>query len=165
YDKYQAFAYVCSDIKRRADETVRLLKEAKEDKLSDEKILKKLKRAGKFVLLSATNGATNEILPLYHLRQSAEQIFQISKNHADILPLRIHSEAAFRGLLFLNFLTVVMYINFRKQLPKNTSVEDAMKQMRNMMCKIYDENYIVTAEPNKKQKSILKNINSTVGKF
>ena len=165
YDKHPAFAYVCCDIKRRADETVKLLIEAEEDELSDAEISKKLKKAGIFVLLSATEISVTEVLPLYYLRQSAEHIFQISKTYADILPLRIHSESAFRGILFLNFLTVVLYINFREQLPKNNTVESALKEMRNLMCKVYDDASVITREANKKQRLILEAIANTVGKF
>jgi transposase len=165
YDEYPAFAYVCCDINRKADETVRLLIESKENGLSDDVITKKLKRAGMFVLLCASDIPTTEILPLYYLRQSAEQIFQISKSYADILPLRVHSEAAFRGVLFLNFLSVVLYLNLREQLPQNVTVEAAVKQMRNLMCKIYDGGSTVPLEPNKKQRLILEAIEDTVGKF
>ena len=117
------------------------------------------------MLLSATEIPVAEVLPLYYLRQSAEHIFQISKTHADILPLRIHSESAFRGILFLNFLTVVLYINFREQLPKNITVESALKEMRNLICKVYDDASVITREPNKKQRLILEAIANTVGKF
>ena len=165
YGKYPAFAYVCCDIKRRADQTVKLLIEAKEDELSDDEISKKLKKAGIFVLLSATEISVTEVLPLYYLRQSAEHIFQISKTYADILPLRVHSESAFRGILFLNFLSVVLYTNFREQLPKNTTVESALKEMRNLMCKVFGDDSVITCEPNKKQRLILEAIDNTVGKF
>ena len=165
YDKYPAFAYVCCDIKRRADETVKVLKEAQDDGLADAEVIERLQKAGKFVLLASLEMSTKEILPLYYLRQSAEQIFQISKSYADILPLRIHSEDAFRGVLFLNFLSVILYINFRKQLPKGTSVEAALKQMRNLMCKVYDDDSIVKMEPNKKQRVVLEAIANTGGIF
>ena len=165
YDEHSAFAYVCCDIKRKADETVKLLIETKEDGLSDEEITKKLKRAGMFVLLSASDVPNTEILPLYYLRQSAEQIFQVGKSHADMLPIRVHSEAAFRGVLFLNFLSIVLYINFRDQLPKNVTVEAAFKELRNLMCKIFDDDSILPSVPNKKQRLILEAIVDTVGNF
>jgi transposase len=165
YEKYPAFAYVCCDIKRRANDTVKLLLEAEEDELSDAETSKKLQTKGIFVLLCAADVAVKEVLPLYYLRQSAEQIFQISKSYADILPLRIHSEKSFRGVLLLNFLSVVLYINLRDQLPKNTTVESALKEMRNLMCKVYDDNSVITWEPNKKQRLILEAIANTVGKF
>lgn len=165
YGEHPAFAYVCCDIKRKADETVKLLIETKEDGLSDDEITRKLKRAGMFVLLSASDMPTSDVLPLYYLRQSAEQIFQVGKSHADMLPIRVHSESTFRGVLFLNFLSIVLYINFREQLPKNVTVEAAFKELRNLMCKVYDDGSIIGREPNKKQRLILEAIEATVGKF
>jgi transposase len=165
YGEHLAFAYVCCDIKRRADEKVKLLRETKDDGLSDDEIARKLKRAGMFVLLSASDVPTSEILPLYYLRQSAEQIFQIGKSRADMLPIRVHSEAAFRGVLFLNFLSIVLYINFREQIPNNVTVEAAFKELRNLMCKVYDDDSILSREPNKKQRLILEAIDGTVGNF
>ena len=165
YDEHPAFAYVCSDIKRRADETVKILRESKEDELSDSEIAKKLKRAGFFILLSAVDIPATEVLPLYYLRNQAEEIFKISKSYADILPLRVQSEEAFRGLLFLNFISVVLYINFRGRLPKNVTAESAFKEMRNLMCKVYDDGSVIPNEPNKKQKLILEEIADTVGIF
>jgi len=165
YDKYPAFAYVCCDIKRRAIDTTRLLIEAKEDKLTKCDVTEKLKRKGIFVLISTADIPANEVLPLYYLRQAAEQIFQISKSNADILPLRVHSEEAFRGILFLNFLSVVLFLNLREQLPANITAEQALKLMRNLMCKIYDDKSVVICEPTKTQRLIIEAIADTVGKF
>jgi transposase len=165
YEEHSAFAYVCCDIKRRADETVKLLRESKEDELTDSETAKKLKRAGFFVLLSAADIPAEKVLPLYYLRNQAEEIFKISKSYADILPLRIQSEDAFSGVLFLNFLSVVLYINFREQLPEIVTVESALKEMRNLMCKVYDDGSVITKEPNKKQRLILEAVVDTVGKF
>jgi len=116
-------------------------------------------------LLSSVDVATCEVLPLYYLRQSAEEIFKISKSYVDILPLRVHLEETFRGVLFLNFLSVVVYMNLQNQLPAGVSVECALKELRNLMCKVFDNNTILSLEPNKKQKIILNSIDNTVGKF
>jgi transposase len=165
YGEHPAFAYVCCDIRRRAEEKEKLLKETKDDGLSDDETVRKLNRAGMFVLLSASDVPASEILPLYYLRQSAEQIFQIGKSRADMLPIRVHSEAAFRGILFLNFLSIVLYINFREQLPNNVTVEAAFKELRNLMCKVYHDDSLLVREPNKKQRLILQALENTVGKF
>jgi len=165
YDNYRAFAYVCCDIKRRAAETTKLLIETRENSLSESEIVDKLKKKGIFILISATDIPISEVLPLYYLRQTAEQIFQVSKSNADILPLRVHSEGAFRGVLLLNFLSVVLFINLREQLPANTTVESALKQMRNLMCKVYDDKSVVVCEHTKIQKAILEAVSNTVGRF
>ena len=165
YDKYPAFAYVCCDIKRRAEDTVKLLIEAKDDKLSQADITEKLRRKGIFVLLSASAIPVSEVLPLYYLRQCAEQIFQISKSYADILPLRVHSENALRGAIFLNFLCVIVYINLRNQLSVDTTVESTLKHMRNLMCKVFDDGSVLPSEMTKKQRLFSDAVSRTVGIF
>jgi transposase len=51
---------------------------------------------------------TSEILPLYYTRQQIEQIFDIGKNYADLLPLRVQSEDTFRGHLMLTFMATAI---------------------------------------------------------
>ena len=165
YGVFEGFGYVCCDIARRADETVRCLKSSREDGLSESEVLRRLGRCGLFVLLSSVDIATCEVLPFYYLLQSVEEIFKISKSYVDILPLRVHFEETFRGVLFLNFLSVVIYVNLQSLLPVGVSVECALKELRNLMCKVFDNNTILSLEPNKKQKAILDLVDNTVGKF
>ena len=165
FDKYIGFAYVCCDIKRKAEEIKKILFDAEENNSPIEETKLELTKAGIFVLLSSIEIKTHDVLPLYYLRQSAEQIFHVSKSYADILPLRVHTESAFRGVLMLNFIAVVLFINFRKQIPENITAETTLKIMRNMMCKVFDNNELITSEPNKKQRLILDSISNTVGKF
>jgi transposase len=165
YGKFGAFAFVCCDISRRAQETVKLLKTAKEEKLSDVEVSGCMSRLGVFVLLSSSDVLVSEVLGLYYLRGVVEEVFRVSKCCVDLLPLRVHGEEAFRGVLFLNFLAVVLYKNFQVQLPADISVESALLLMRNWICKVFDDDIILPAEPTKKQKLILEAITNTVGKF
>ena len=165
YEKYDAFAYVCCDISRRAMETVKLLKTAKEDGLSDDEVSLCMGRLGVFVLLSSRDVLVGEVLGLYYLRGVVEEVFKVGKCCVDLLPLRVHGVEAFRGLLFLNFLAVVVYRGLQAQLPVDVSVESALLEMRNWSCKVFDDDEILPCEPNKKQKRILEAITDTVGKF
>ena len=53
----------------------------------------------------------DKILPTYYTRQQIEQIFDISKNYADRLPLRVQNEDTFRGHLLLTFISNDCYYN------------------------------------------------------
>jgi transposase len=163
--KYYGFAYVCCDIKRRAEEISKYMPTAIKNKVSKEDIKKEIIKKGKFVLISNTDIPESEILSFYYLRQSAEQIFKISKSYADILPLRVHSEATLRGVLMLNFLSIIVYGGFREQLPQGFSFESATKQLRNQVCKVYEDESVLPYEPNKKQRLIHEAISNTVGIF
>ena len=103
YGKFGAFAYVCCDISRRAQEEVKLLWVAKEDGLSSGEVISRMERLGVFVLLSSRDVGTSEVLPLYYLRGAVEEVFKVSKCCVEVLPLRVHGEESFRGVLFLNF--------------------------------------------------------------
>ncbi len=165
YGKHKAFAYVCCDIARKASETIKCLREAEDDCLTEEQTRTALRRKGVFAIISSKDVPAKKVLPMYYLRQYAENMFKISKSNADILPLRVHSERTLRGCLFINFLSVVIYKNMRSMMPKKINLEDALMQMKNMHCKVFEDNNVIPSEPNKKQKDILNAINNTVGRF
>jgi hypothetical protein len=50
---------------------------------------------GLFILISSEKMEPEEVMPLYYTRQAVEQIFDVSKNNADLLPLRGHGEETF----------------------------------------------------------------------
>jgi hypothetical protein len=58
---------------------------------------------GLFMLISSENIPEHEILPLYSTRQQIEQVSDVGKNNADLLPLSIQSEETFQGHLTLTF--------------------------------------------------------------
>ena len=165
FGEYRGFVYVCLDVKKKADDITRIMTEAINNNEEPEKTKAKLKTAGMFALLSPDQIENDELLKLYYLRQSAEQIFEVSKSYADILPLRVHSEDTLRGILMINFLAVAIYKNLDKQLPDNISLSNALKFLRSQKCKIFDGNTNIPSEPNKRQRLILESIANTVGKF
>jgi transposase len=56
----------------------------------------------------------DQVLPLHYTRQQIQQVFDISKNYADILPIRGYSEQTFHGHLFILFVATII----RHQLQK-----------------------------------------------
>jgi transposase len=165
YGEYEGYVYVCLDVKKRADDITRIMTKAIIEKEESDKIKAKLQTAGVFLLLSPEKVDSEELLKLYYLRQSAEQIFEISKSYADILPLRVHQESTLRGILMINFLAVAIYKNLDKQLPPDIPLVNALNFLRAQKCKIYDDLNVIPSEPNKRQRRILESIADTVGKF
>jgi transposase len=164
-ENFQGYAYVCLDVKKRAEDITRIMTEALTTKEAPEKTKEKLKTAGIFALISPENLAGNEVLQLYYLRQSAEQIFELSKSYADILPLRVHKEETLRGILMINFIAVAIYKSLNKQLPDNIPLSNALKFMRTQRAKVYEDNSLSPSEPNKRQRLIMEAVSNTVGKF
>jgi len=160
---HKGFAYIACDVKRKGNEMTKFLVAAKEDNLAEDEINQKAAVKGKFVIITSEKIPTQEILPLYYTRQSAENLFEISKSFLDMLPIRTHSIETFRGYLMLNFIALIVYIELKTLLKGEFTVEGALTEMTNLMCKIY-QNKIIIAEPTKKMKRIAELIKYVVPK-
>ena len=67
--------------------------------MNDGEVFDKMASQGVFILVSSGKMVKEKILPAYYMRQQIEQIFDIGKNYADMLPLRVQNESTFRGHL------------------------------------------------------------------
>jgi len=150
---HEGFAYVVCDIKRKGNEINSFLISAKEYKLSDDEINEALVSKGKFIIISSEKIPTNEVIPLYYTRQSAENLFGVSKSFLDFLPLRTHNIDTLRGYLLLTFISLLVYIAMKKMLKNEFTVEGALIEMGNLMCKSFGKDIIVS-EPTKKMKAV-----------
>jgi transposase len=151
---HTGYAYIVCDIKRKADEITKFLMGAKEDGLDESEIDCALRSKGKFVLISSSDIPTTDVIPLYYTRQTAENMFSISKSYLDLLPLRTHSIETFRGYLMLSFISLIAYIEYKRKLRGKYTVEDALFEMSNLMCRVYGDDILVS-EPSKKMKDII----------
>jgi hypothetical protein len=156
---YPAYAYVVCDPVRRGKEVSKkiLALDSKDDEFE-------LQNCGMMVLVSNEDINTNEIIPLYYSRQMVEQLFGIAKDDLNILPLRTHSEARFRGLMMLSFIALIFYLKLKDALRPNTTVEQLLALLRNLKCQIFDDNNIVVSEVNKKQRLAFEAANILVPK-
>ncbi len=150
----KAHAYIVLDPQRKGREVSRLVTESSVEEL-DEEVDYSIKASGIMVLVSSFDIPTDEVVPAYYVRQTAEMLFGFSKDDLDILPLRVHTEEGIRGFLFLQFLTLVAFTHLRKWLGKKYSVEEALIRMRNLKCKVYDKELMVS-ELTKEQKEIVE---------
>ena len=94
---------------------------ALDDKKAAEETDSEVKQPGAFALLSSEDLPEKDILPLYYTRQQVEQIFDISKNYADLLPIRVQSEERFAGHLLLCFMATAIFHKIQKNLLKRCS--------------------------------------------
>jgi hypothetical protein len=145
---HTGYAYVGVDMDSRNQQFKRAAFSAIDDKKSPEEMDAWLAKLGVFMLLSSDDMETNEILPLYYTRQQIEQVFDLGKNYADLLPLRIQSEGTFRGHLMLTFMaTAILQILQRDILSKRkkkdkTNPEGAFMNLRSQKCKVYANSII-----------------------
>ena len=146
------FAYIAVDMDRKQDEIRRYAIAALADgDVPDDKINAEMRTKGMFILLSAQNIGCDEILPVYYEREKIEQVFDFSKNNADLLTLQLHSEEAFRGHLLLSFLASAAYLTCNKMLEGlGECAMQSFHTFRNFKCKVFDKKIIIQ-EPNKKE--------------
>jgi len=142
-----AFAYIVCDPARRGREVSKKIL-GLEDKDSDFE----LQNCGMMILVSNIDMNTNEVVPLYYSRQMAEQLFGISKDDLNILPIRTHSEARFKGLMLLCFIALIIYLKLKNSLGSDTTVEQLLNLMRNLKCKVFPDNSFIVGEVNKNQR-------------
>jgi transposase len=149
-DDYKGYAYICLDIERKSSEAHKLFQQAKAKKLSNGDVYDKMQEQGVFILVSSRRIAKDKMLPIYYTRTQIEQIFDIGKNYADLLPLRVQNEYTFRGHLLLTFMATVVCKIVQDKL-KDTSMnpKSMFLNLRNHKCKVYKHS-IITQEEFKK---------------
>jgi hypothetical protein len=153
---HQAYAYIGLDIERKNSESRKTFQRAKPKKMSTDDVYEENKKQGIFILITSTQIDTTELLPLYYTRQQIEQVFDIGKNYAGMLPVRVHSEDTFRGHLLLTFIATVVIKQMQEDLKNSTVTPISLfLDLRNHKCKVYEDK-IITHEVFKKANDIYK---------
>jgi hypothetical protein len=158
---YSGYAYIGIDMDSRNQQFKRTAFAALDDKKSPEETDARIAKLGVFMLLSSDDMETKEILPLYYTRQQIEQVFDIGKNYADLLPLRVQSEDTFRGHLMLTFMATAILQRLQRDIlskrKKNdkTNPEGVFMNLRNQKCKVYAKD-IIPQEPVKAINAVYK---------
>ena len=157
---HHAFAYIVCDPVRRGKEVSKKILGIEPENDDFE-----LQNCGMMILASSIDMNINEVVPLYYSRQMAEQLFGISKDDLNILPIRTHSEARFKGLMLLCFIALIVYLKLKKVIEPNTTVEQLLLFMRNLKCKTYPDNSFIVGEVTKKQRLAFEHANILVPKL
>lgn len=163
---HAGYAYVGVDVDSRNSQMKRTMFNSMDDKVSAEDIDQRIAMLGMFVIISSEDMDTTEILPLYYTRQQVEQVFDIAKNSADTLPLRVQSEETFRGHLMLTFLATALLqmlqreIMTKKKRGDKINPEGAFIKLRNQKCKVF-ATQVIPQEPVKDINDVYKLLNIT----
>jgi hypothetical protein len=152
----KAYAFVGLDIDRKSSESRKLFQRAKGDKLCNSDVYDRMSSQGAFILVASRRIAKDKILPTYYMRQQIEQLFDIGKNYADMLPLRVQNENTFRGHLLITFIASAVVKKLQDDL-KETAYNpiSVFMNLRNQKCKIYDD-CIIVQEAFKKVNDVYK---------
>jgi len=151
-----AFAYLVLDPERKGRETKNfLLQNISNKENSVEELEYEMTNRGIMILVSSFDLKKEKVVPAYYVRQTAEKLFGFSKDDISLLPLRVHNEETLRGFLFMQFITLIAFVHIKNKLGKNYNVEEILLTLRNLKCKVYDDEIII-CEPNRQQKDVLK---------
>jgi transposase len=155
---YIGYAYIGVDMDSCNQQFKRTTFAGIDDKRSPEEMDKQIAKLRLFMLLSSNDMKTNEILPLYYTRQQIGQVFDIGKNYADLVPLRVQNQEAFRGHLMLTFMATAIIQRLQRDILSKSkkkdkvSLEGVFMALRNQKCKVYAKD-IIPQEP-------VKNVNA-----
>jgi len=154
--KHHAYAYIGLDVSRRNDEAGKLFKRARRCSMTTDDVHDAMATQGMFIIIASRRIARDRILPAYYSRQQIEQVFDIGKNYADFLPVRVQTEEAFRGHLLLTFMAAVAVKLIQDKLKDSPYNPISMLlNMRNQKCKVY-ENAVIPQEAYKKANDCYK---------
>lgn len=160
----KAYAYIVLDPKRKGREIERFLLENLDDKeKKQEEQEYDFINNGIMILVSSFPIPKEDVVPAYYVRQTAEMLFGFSKDDLGILPLRVHDEQRISGFLFLQFLTLILFVELKNKLGKKHTVEEMILTLKKLKCKVY-ENNILISELTKEQKIITEKLGIIVPK-
>ena len=153
----KAFAYIIQDPLRRGREIERYILDSVDDNIIADEDKYDIVNKGIMIVVSSFKVPKDEIVPYYYTRQMAEVFFGFSKDDLGILPLRVHSEERISGFLFLQFLSLIVFAQIKTHLGKNYTIEEVLLSMRNLKCKVYG-NEIVVSEVTKTQREMVEKL-------
>ena len=157
---YDAYVYLCIDEDMYLMQHKKTILNAIDDKKDSDETDAAIKRLGAFAILTSEEITEEKLLPMYYTRQQVEQVFDITKNYADLLPIRVQSEQAFAGHLLISFMgTAIMQrlqqelLKRRSKKAKSLNAESIMIYLRNQKCKVYKD-YAIPQEARKEVNAI-----------
>ena len=156
----KAFVYLCIDEDMYLMQHKKTIMNAIDDKRDCDETDAAVKQLGTFAILASEEIPEDKLLPLYYTRQQVEQVFDISKNYADLLPIRVQSEQAFAGHLLICFMATAIMQRLQQELLKRRSkkakalnAESIFIYLRNQKCKVYKD-YAIPQEGRKEVNAI-----------
>ncbi|MDR0549551.1 MAG: transposase [Deltaproteobacteria bacterium] len=166
---HNGYAYIAIDHHKRSQEIATLVNnnnsKSIKNRLTNSELEQESKLLGTFILLSSLDLDINEILPYYSSRNYIEQVFDVSKNNAMLLPLRVHSIEAVMGHILINFITVISYMKLNSMFDGTKySAKNALFELGLLMGKVINSKIFIY-EPNKSIKNYLKILNIPIPKI
>jgi transposase len=127
-----------------------------------------LSRMGMFVLISNSDLSGEEVLELYRQKDGVEKCFDALKNSLALKRLRVHSQQALEGVLFIEFLALILYAVMRgvlrqTGLNKTLSIPEVLFELRKLKKIRFGRKKTIIAEMSKRQRDIFKAFDISAG--
>jgi len=138
---------------------IRDLKSGIKVKRNDENIMEKLKYKGYFVVISNDIKKAGEALEVYRNRDVVEKSFDNLKNDLDLNRLRIHSDKALEGRIFIGFIALILQSHIHKTMKekglyKNFTKEKLLCELKKIKRIQFASGKTIITEISKKQREI-----------
>lgn len=116
-------------------------------------------RQGIFILLTNTNLTAQQCLEYYRRKDGVEKLFDSMKHGIDMRRLRVHSRKSVQGLLFIEFISLIIYSEIQRVLResglgKKLTVEQMLYELKKLSVLEIDDKKPMITELTKKQKDI-----------
>ncbi len=120
-----------------------------------------LSRMGMFVLLTNTQLDGQEVLRLYREKDGVEKSFDSLKNSLSLKRLRVHSQSVLEGLLFIEFIALILHSFMIKVLRetglnKSLSIPEVLFKLRKIKKIQFGRKKTIISETSKHQREIFK---------
>jgi transposase len=127
----------------------------------EKKIEEILKYKGFNIIISNDFRDAQEVLHLYRSKDSVEKVFDNMKNELDLKRLRVHSDDAMRGRIFLCFIALILYAWLDKKMKdknlyKIYTQEEVMSELKKLKIVEFTQTKRILTEITKTQKVLLK---------
>ncbi|MDY7026952.1 MAG: transposase [Spirochaetota bacterium] len=127
-----------------------------------------LARMGMFVLITNTDLSGEQSLQLYREKDGVEKCFDSLKNNLSLKRLCIHSQEALEGLLFIEFISLILYSAISKGMREsglNTSltIPEVLFELRKIKKIRFGRKKTMISEISKGQRKILGAFDISVG--
>ena len=156
YEGHHLYAYVCRDKGMQEVERKKFLDKNANGRVNAKKFHDEMREHGVFILLATRRIQPEHVLSHYYVRQDIEQVFDITKNYASLLPLNVEKEETFRRHLLMTFIATALLQRIQNELKNsNFSLDRILMRMRTQKAKVF-ENVVIPGEPVKEHRQIYK---------
>ena len=126
-----------------------------------DEITQATERHGVFILLTNTELPAEKALEYYRRKDGVEKVFDTMKHGIDMKRLRVHSRTSVKGLLFIEFLSLIVYSEIQRVLRttglgKKMTVEQMFYELKKLSVIEIDEKNPLLTELTRKQKDIFE---------